>query len=165
MAVCGNGAVEPGETCDDGNTISGDSLGQPDLCPSNCVILACAPSGTMRAVDVRYSSPVSLIGMTVFLDYPDGVVQIPSTGSDPTVAGRYTNKSPGLASFVDRDYGLRASINGGSAWPTTRMFTVTFDDCQGASPPVAVNFRCNVLEATNTSFGSVPGVTCSVTVP
>ncbi len=32
---CGNGAVEPGESCDDGNTINGDG------CDNNCTVTAC----------------------------------------------------------------------------------------------------------------------------
>lgn len=159
VAVCGNGDVEAGETCDDGNTMNGDS------CPDDCVIVACAAAGTLRQVDVRYQSPVNLIGMTVFLEYPDGVVQIPGTGTDATVGARVINRSPGLPSFVDRDYGLRASINGSSAWPTTRMMTVNFDNCQGVPPPLAGDFNCTVLEATNTAFENVPGVTCSVELP
>src|SRR5262249_18055521 len=34
---CGNGIVDPGETCDDGNTLDGDN------CPSSCVIQTCSP--------------------------------------------------------------------------------------------------------------------------
>src|SRR5262249_36369819 len=32
---CGNGFLDPGETCDDGNTVDGDA------CPANCVIQSC----------------------------------------------------------------------------------------------------------------------------
>jgi cysteine-rich repeat protein len=157
--VCGNGSVEPGETCDDGNT-TGD-----DTCPPDCVIVACAIDGTTRLADVRYTSAVSLIGMTVFVEYPDGVVQIPGTGTDASVGARAINRSPGLATFVDRDYGLRASINGSNAWTPNRMFTINFDNCQGVPPPVVGDFTCTVAKATNTSFVEITGVTCAVTLP
>jgi cysteine-rich repeat protein len=159
MAVCGNGDVEPGESCDDGNTMNGDS------CPSDCVVLACVPDGTMRLANVNYQSPVSLISITVFVEYPDGVLQIPGTGTDASVGQRVINRSPGLASFVDFNYALRGSISGASAFPTTRAFSINFDNCQAASPPAAGNFTCTVLEAVNTNFANVAGVTCSVALP
>jgi hypothetical protein len=151
--------IEPGETCDDGN------LKSLDTCPPNCVIDSCVPSGTMRLTNVNYASPVPLLSITVFVEYPDGIVQIPGTGTDATVGARIVNRSPGLGSFVDFNHALRGSISGSQAFPTTRAFSISFDNCQGAAPPTAGDFSCTVLEAVNLQFNNVSGVTCSVALP
>lgn len=159
-AVCGNNATEPGETCDDGNTLDGDA------CPSDCIIIGCATSGGMTVVDVNFQSAVSLLSVTVFLEYPDGTVQIPGTGTDASVGVRVINRPAGfLPTFVDRDYGLRGTLSGSRAFPSTRIFTVNFDDCQGAAEATPQEFNCTVLEAANLQFQNVTGVTCSVTLP
>ncbi len=41
--VCGNGIIEPGETCDDGNTVSGDT------CSATCQFEGCPMTGTWDA--------------------------------------------------------------------------------------------------------------------
>src|SRR5437016_4864562 len=45
-AVCGDGVIELGETCDDGNTMDGDN------CPATCVINTCLFSTSILNVDV-----------------------------------------------------------------------------------------------------------------
>src|SRR5258708_6227129 len=45
-AVCGDGCIEAGETCDDGNTM--DDFDPPhDPCPANCIIHACQITTSM----------------------------------------------------------------------------------------------------------------------
>jgi cysteine-rich repeat protein len=159
-AVCGNGMTEAGETCDDGNTIDGDA------CPSDCVIIGCAIAGTMTAVDVHFQSAVSLLSITVFVEYPDGTIQIPGTGTDASVGARVVNRPAGfLPTFVDRDYGLRGTLSGSRAFPSTRIFTVNFDDCVDAVEPTPQDFTCTVIEAADLQFQNVAGATCSVTLP
>ncbi len=77
-AVCGNGRIEVGETCDDGNTKDGDS------CPSNCRIEPCIEtSGTRRfAVFLEGRAETDVQGVTVFVRYPESKISIPSGGSD-----------------------------------------------------------------------------------
>src|SRR5262245_744119 len=83
-ARCGNGRVDPGETCDDGNTKDGD------YCPSNCRIEKCKPTSTRFAVSVELSFPVNVAvgGVVVFIDYPEGAVSLPGAAAEPSVAGR-----------------------------------------------------------------------------
>ena len=161
-APCGNNVVEPGETCDDGNTLNGDA------CPSDCRIQVCAPAGTMQTVAVSFSPPegVNVGSLTVLLQYPDGTVQIPGSGGDASVGARITNKPSGfLVDGFDLDYALRIAVAGSRALSVGQIFRVSFDRCNGSQAPVVTDFACSVEEAFDTSFSSVSGVTCSVAFP
>ncbi|HVM96123.1 MAG TPA: hypothetical protein VMT89_07025 [Candidatus Acidoferrales bacterium] len=164
-AGCGNGIVEfnLGETCDDGNTVDGDS------CPANCRIATCTASGSTVDVDVSFSPPsgVDLDGLTVFLRYPDGTVRIPGSANDPAVQDRVVNlPDNSFTTLNDLDYGLRAAILSPdqSAFTPGLLFTVNFDACQGANRPSASAFRCIVENAADTNAATVEGATCSVAV-
>jgi cysteine-rich repeat protein len=160
MDECGNGIEEEGESCDDGNTMDGDE------CPADCVVSACVPAGTTRAVDVNFQSPESLLSITLVLQYADGTVQIPGAGTDATVGARVVNRPPGfLATFVDFDFALRGTLSGSRAFASMRIFTVNFDECQDAPDVAAADFSCTVLEAANLSFQNIAGVTCSASLP
>jgi cysteine-rich repeat protein len=163
--LCGNGTVDfdCGETCDDGNTLEGDR------CPANCRIAPCTASGAQITAHVDFAPPagVDLAGLTVFLRYPDGVVKIPGTASDPQVQNRITDLPDGTFSTPnDLDYALRLAIftPDSSAIPIGRLFSVQFDGCQGAAPPSAADFSCRVEQAADTNSNTVSGVTCTVTL-
>jgi len=161
-AVCGNGTVEAGESCDDGNTLDGDA------CPSDCKIQICAPDATVRTITVDFAVPAgSNVGsLTVFVQYPDGTVQIPGSKGDASVSARITNKPGGfLVDGFDFDYALRVAIAGSRALTPGQIFRVNFDHCQSAPEPTVDEFACAVQEAFNTSFQPVNGVTCSVSFP
>lgn len=86
-AVCGNGALEPGEPCDDGNQISGDG------CGATCQLEALAGSTCATAI------PVSL-----------GLGTITKSG---TTAGGGVHSSQGCSSKgPDRIYAVTANANG-----------------------------------------------------
>ena len=159
-AVCGNGAVEPGETCDDGNTLDGDS------CPSNCRIELCtAVPSTARAFTVNFTHPagVDVAGITVLVDYPEGRVSIPGSGADNSVKTSITNLPTGaLGTPNDLDYAVREVVASFSPIPAGRLFTLTLQDCQGATPPAASEFGCRVEDAADQFGLSVDGVTCTV---
>jgi cysteine-rich repeat protein len=158
-AVCGNGMIEPPETCDDGNTMTNDA------CPPDCDIQVCTAAGTTVTAQVNFAVPAgsNVASLTVLIEYPDGAVQIPGTGADPSVGMRITNRPGGrLVDGVDLDYALRVGVAGTAAIPAGQLFRVNFDACMDASPPTAGQFTCTVLSAFNTSFQSVTGVTCSV---
>jgi cysteine-rich repeat protein len=162
MAVCGDGVIASGETCDDGNTSNGDA------CPSDCTITVCTPDGSTRQVSVSFTVPAgSNVGsMTVRLQYPDGVVQIPGSGGDASVGARVTNRPNGfLVDVVDLNYALRVAIAGSRALTVGQLFRVNFDNCVGAPPPALSAFECVVEDAFNTAFAAVNGVTCSVAFP
>jgi len=161
-AVCGDGVIEAGETCDDGNTQNGDA------CPPDCRIVVCSPDGTTTVAAVSFTPPTgtSVGSLTVFVEYPDGVVQIPGSGGDASVGSRITDKPSGfLVDGFDYDYAVRVALAGSRALIPGQLFRVNFDHCQGAGPPDVADFHCTVEEAFNTSFQPVSGVTCSVSLP
>jgi cysteine-rich repeat protein len=163
--ACGNCTVDPGETCDDGNTVDGDS------CPHNCVIESCTlDQSSTRTFSVDFTPPagVQLAGITVLLDYPEGQVAIPGGGNDAQVLASISHLPFGRASSPnDLDYALIEAVVGSSALTPGRLFTVTFDDCQGATVPTAADFTCTVTDAADTGANVVDPTTvgCTVTSP
>jgi len=162
-AVCGNNQVEPGETCDDGNTMTGDA------CPPTCIINNCGSAGSTTPVNVHVQTPQNLRSIQLLLDYPDGTVFITGTGSDANVQMRVTNRPVGFTpTIVDLNYALFAALSSGSFQLTNnqRIFVVNFDRCAGAPLVTPANFTCTVQEAINTSSADITNnVTCSVVVP
>ena len=162
-AVCGNGIVESGETCDDGNTVTNPPS---DTCPADCTIITCTPGGTTK-VSVSFTPPAgkNVASITVLLEYPDGTVQIPGTADDDSVKDSVSNTPSGtLVGRFDYDYALTVGIAGTRAITVGQLFQVTFDLCQAATAPVAADFKCTVTQASGTNFQPVNGVTCAVTV-
>ena len=165
-AGCGDGVVDfnGGETCDDGNTADGDA------CPANCRIASCIAAGTMRTADVSLTSRpgVDIAGVSLFVRYPDGIVRIPGAANDQQVQDRLSNlPDNGFSTPNDLDYGLRMvliSIDQ-SPFPAGRLFSIAFDDCLGAKPPTAGDFRCTVESAADVDLNSISGVTCTVALP
>jgi cysteine-rich repeat protein len=169
--VCGDGIVNlaGGETCDDGNTLDGDS------CPSTCRIEPCAgPSQGRVAVQAKIAgmpSNLAVAGLTLLLDYPEGRISLPGSSDDPTVIERVTSPAGFSVTPNDLDYALRAvlvdpllnGISGGTA------LSADFDICAGEAVPVARNFTCTVVDATGvddqgTLFNVTGQVTCTVVV-
>jgi len=161
-AVCGNGRIEVGETCDDGNTKDGDS------CPSNCRIEPCAETtGTRRfAVFLDGRAETEVQGVTVFVRYPEGKISIPSGGSDDPVRTSIADTPPDLLQVPnDLDYGLREVMVGTKPFHPGRLFTIQFRDCQGATAPAASELHCTVEDAADSSGGPVRDLSCSVRSP
>jgi cysteine-rich repeat protein len=165
--VCGNGRIEVGETCDDGNTDTGDD------CPPSCRIESCTPSGTRFAMSVNLARPgdVQIGGVVVFLDYPDGRVGIPGKLGETSVRGRISNIPGGFSGTPsDLDYALREAVGAssqGTALTVTRIFSVSFDLCVGATAPTPADFACTVEAASSPGGADLPlnGITCAATVP
>ena len=167
-AGCGNGRVDfnLGETCDDGNTLDGDS------CPYNCRIATCTGAGTTLTVDVSFTPPdgVDVISLLIFLRYPDGVVKIPGMNSDPQVQDRILNTPDGAFTTPnDLDYAVRLAIFAADVPPAPfapgLLFSVEFDNCRDATPPSVSDFRCTVEGAAGIDTLPVAGVTCAVSIP
>jgi len=157
---CGNGIIETGETCDDGNTKDGDS------CPSNCVVQSCTATASTRTFTVSFAGGANVAAVQVLLDYPEGKIVIPGSGNDNNVLGSISNTPPGaLLVSNDLDYALIQSVTSLSGLTAGPIFRVTFDDCQGATPPTPADFACTVTQASDTSFNDLTGVTCSVSAP
>lgn len=162
-AVCGNGVVEPGETCDDGNTVTNPPS---DRCPGDCTVLTCSPSSERFEVAVQLTAPRSVASIAVTIVYPDGTLQLPGTATDNSVGARLLNRPSGfLADWFDFDYAVRVALVGTRALSSNLLFRIQFDVCRGATAPPRSALSCTVTEANDTNFQPVPGTTCSVVVP
>jgi cysteine-rich repeat protein len=165
--VCGNGIIEPGETCDDGNTMDGDN------CPADCVIHDCQFTQTTLDVDTIMQLPdgVTPGALQIFLRYPDGVVGLPGHG--PDALNLLTNLPDDAFTTTpnDVDYGLILVVLGPGGLtlgtsPAGLLATTTFTLCAGATAPPASAFHCTVDNATTVDNTDVtPNSSCSVTLP
>jgi cysteine-rich repeat protein len=152
---CGNGVPEPGlgETCDDGNTVSGDA------CPANCFIASCVPSGSGPHVSVHYSASGTIAGLGVVLDYPEGEV---GGGVITLGAGSFGDMNPDLGYEIVDEIAT-------SGTPLANPFmTIAFGHgCQGAPAATAGDFTCTITDASNNLGNPVDpnSVTCTITIP
>lgn len=163
VGLCGDGVIQVGETCDDGNTRNDDGTGPADFCPADCSIAACTAAGT-RNVTVNFNASSSVVGMTVVLTYDDAKVRIPGQFADAAVQARLSSASfsftPNDLNYALRNVLLDPTFAGVGSGPA---FTVRFDTCAAAAAPTAADFSCVVAEATNANLQPV-NATCSVTV-
>jgi len=161
--VCGNSIVDVGEACDDGNTVDGDD------CPADCTIDACTPvSGSVRGATVNWNAPVSVGSLTVLVDYPEGKVSIPGSGGSVPAGILFGFPSGTSPQANDLEYALREVVVKATAITPRpgQLFKINFEDCSGATPPVAGDFTCTVTSAfAPDGITPVSGATCTVTVP
>lgn len=159
---CGNGLIVGDETCDDGNTSDNDA------CPSDCKIDPCTPEvATDVPVSVTVGGNNDIGAVTVLVDYPEGKVNLPGSGGaipDGILTDYPEGATPGPNDF---DHALRNFVLGQLGSPLSGLlFKIHFESCDGASAPVAGDFTCTVIDASDTSGTPIPsGVTCAVTVP
>jgi hypothetical protein len=152
-SVCGNGFLEPGETCDN--------------CAPDCQILTCTDSGLDAMFEIHLSIPLGdqATSVTTLVGYQSDAVSIPGTGLVASVQQRITMRPPGTSTFGnDLDYALRVvqTNNGGLEG---KLYALTFDRCQQSpTPPTAVDFGCTV-EGCSGPFGLINGCTCTVVAP
>jgi cysteine-rich repeat protein len=157
LPACGNSNVSGDETCDDGNTSDFDN------CPSDCIIDSCSNPGGSYVVSVNFAGSEDVAGITVFVDYPEGSVILPGSGSD---ASALVTNLPGTAgaSANDYDHAVQVAVADFAAFPSGLLFNLDFQSCDGAMP-AAGEFTCTVLSAGDANLQPVSGVTCSVSVP
>lgn len=148
---CGDRVVDAGETCDDGNVLDGDG------CPSSCHVASCTPAVPSVATSVTYTAPagITIAGLVVFVDYPEGMVTRPKI-------------TPGFGvSIVSNDlgYGFTVAPIKLSGLPQPFM-RATYDSCVAAPAATAGDFKCRVTDASDADGNVVPAdqVTCAVTV-
>jgi hypothetical protein len=172
-ANCGNGVIDEGETCDDGNTVEDEQATgtQVDRCPSNCRIASCLGAQTTLDVDIDLCVPqgAEVGGVTLLLRYPDGVVGVPGSGNSDLVLSRMIDvpEDPFVSLTAnDLDYALRAVAFSVDLLPIPagRLVTVRFDRCPQAAAPAVEDFRCVVKDAASPSGALIDGVTCSVRI-
>jgi cysteine-rich repeat protein len=167
-ANCGNGSVEAsqGETCDDGNR----SEGPGDTCPANCRILTCPQSGQTLTVDVVFdTTPADLLvaGMTLFIRYPDGSVDVPGANNDPPVQAAVTSEVFSITPN-DQNFALTAVLIDPFFLGVTEgtAIRVDFNICAGMTAPPLGAFNCRVTDATDVNLDSVTDqVTCHLVLP
>lgn len=164
--LCGNGKIDAGETCDDGNQVEGDA------CPSNCNIVSCSDGGDVTAtVNVAAPAGIDLTAVQVLVGYPDDKIRIPGSANQAQVLNRVIVTDPVAAlSANDLNYAIRLLVNtdGSTAIAgAPALLTVDFDTCTGAPAVTDGDFAC-VVQATS-AFGPVAdavyATTCSVDVP
>jgi hypothetical protein len=152
-SVCGNGILEPGETC--------------DSCATDCQVLPCSDSGADAMFEIHLSVPFGeqATSVTSLVGYKSNVVSIPGSGLVASVQQRITMRPPGTSTFGnDLDYALRVvqTNNGGL---DGKIYALTFDRCQQSpTPPTEADFACSV-EGCSGAFGLISGCTCAVVAP
>ncbi len=157
---CGNCNVDPGETCDDGNTANGDA------CPASCVIESCTvDTTTHQGVSLQLTTPpaVTVGGLTLLLDYPEGQVRQPTT-----TPGSGVLDTPNDLTYALKDALIDSTlVDGIPANGAGPMLQVMFDGCQGQALPAATDYQCTILDAADESGNSIDPATlgCAVTVP
>jgi cysteine-rich repeat protein len=170
---CGNGTLNAGETCDDGNNLDNDT------CPADCFIASCTPdTGSARVVTVAFDAPagVNVAGLTLFLNYPEQKVFLPPAGPNvslgsPSLVRLYPTSQVTLLAAdlgtagVDSGYAVRALMGSLNPVPHGPIFQLTFQDCLGAAVPLPGEFNCTVLSATDPGSNPLANVTCYATLP
>jgi cysteine-rich repeat protein len=147
----------PGDTCDDGNLLD------EDFCPADCRVDECTPTTTETVVTLDLNTP-DVAALTVFLDYPEGRVNLRGVGGD-IPSGTITGPGTATTQGNDFEHALRLVAFDVFNFGTTRLATIRFQGCAGIAPPGPEDFTCRFEgNATDESFNPVPGVTCSVNV-
>ncbi len=150
-AVCGNGFLEPGETCAN--------------CAADCVISPCTAVAPTPSFQIQFTAPLgtSPTSVTVLLGYRSSRVSIPGSGNATTVRQRVTYPAPPPFPQEPNDlnYALRLVVGRSAGIQNGLFATVRFDRCSGAPAPTSADFGCTV-EACAGSGGPIAGCTCTV---
>ena len=191
---CGNGIIDPGEDCDDGNTVDTDACvackaavcgdgfvhagvelcgdAPADACttpdPSTCAqnLQPCGDSGGRQSVKVRFATTKTVTGLQIALDYPETKVGVPGFANEASVEGRISNVPAPFFGVNDRDYEVEVSANSIDPIPVGDFFTVELDTCIGAGAASLAEFGCVVRQASDDQNQLITGqVTCSVVAP
>ncbi len=158
--ACGNGAIDAGETCDDGNLAEENGFDDLDTCPADCSIATCTPSGGGTAT-VSIASPMGelIAGAVVVVYYDDAVVELPGSGGGVSGVTGLSGFSvtPNDANYALRNVIFDISLTGLASGD---VFSFDYDEC--GAPATAGDFSCFVADASDTGFLPVDGVTCTV---
>jgi cysteine-rich repeat protein len=151
-ASCGNGLLQPGETC--------------ASCPQDCQVAACAPSGTTFTFNLALAGSRQPTDTAVRLAYRSGVISIPGSGSDVTVRQRVRFAPPPPTTFLVDDLNYAVDISsvrpGGLPTAPAPFATARFDGCTGAPTPTVDDLSCVVVRCTDAT-GAIAGCACVVT--
>jgi hypothetical protein len=116
-------------------------------------------------VSLQLTTPagVTVGGLTLLLDYPEGQVRLPMTTPGANVIDTPNDLTYALKDALI-DETLSAGIPADGAGP---MLQVMFDGCQGQSLPAANAYACTILDAADENGTSLDLATlgCAVTIP
>lgn len=153
-AECGNGFLEPGETCAN--------------CAADCVVSACTPSASMASFAVHFTGVTGTIPTTVtaLIGYQSDLVSLPGSSNDLSVRQRITYPAPPPFPQAPNDlnYALRLVVGRTAGIASGLFATLKFDQCQGGAVPAPTDFACTV-EACAGAGGAIEGCTCTVVLP
>ena len=156
--ICGNENVTAPETCDDGNTQVDDN------CPEDCQIGACTPTAeAVQTITIIASRP-DLTSIRFLLDYPDGQVAL-AGGPGPDLPPGTITDTPIQPTPFDLEHAVRVVVAADFTFDTTTIAKVNFLGCTGQPAPSASDYRCIVIDASDSGFNNVTGVTCAVSIP
>jgi hypothetical protein len=150
--TCGNGLLEPAETC--------------ETCPTDCRTIECAPGPRyIVTVELAPQAGIGKIGAAgVLLAYRPTVLTLPGDAGEPAVSARVTARTPGTQLWVfDLGYGVRIGASNANALQPGPQFDVAFAGCAGAPPPAPVDLSCRV-ESCAFGGGRLRNCTCAATV-
>jgi hypothetical protein len=111
------------------------------------------------------------------MNYPEQKVFMPAAGPQTTIgAANFTPVFPqsevltraadlAPAGSTGSGHAVRGVMVDDAAVPDGPIFTLTFQDCEGAPPPLPGEFNCQILDASDPGQNAVDGVTCSVAFP
>lgn len=153
-ATCGNGFLEPSETC--------------ASCAQDCAISPCTAVAPTPSFTVLLSYPFGTQPTTVtaLVGYRSNLVSIPGSGSATSVRQRVTYPAPppNPQTPNDLDYAVRLVIGRSAGLSEGLLATVRYDRCQGAPAPTTQDFGCTI-EALAGVGGNIDGGTCTISVP
>ena len=153
-AVCGNGFLEPGETC------AG--------CPPDCVVGQCTATATTATFQITFQGALGTtpITATTLVGYRGDHVSLPGTGTAVSVRQRVTFPPPlpNTIAINDLDYAVRVVVGRTAGLSGGLLYSIKFDTCQGAPAVTAADFACT-MEACAGPGGAINGCTCNVTAP
>ena len=158
---CGNGVKTAGEDCDDGNTFSCDTC--PKDCKTSAAPVACTAVAGTHSQHVHLAAPPGAVlsGGVFCIDYPAGVVALPSTGLQ--AGSRVSGMSGVLLNDFNNAVQLSFAVNPGQQiWDPI----INFDLCTGQTAPPPTAFVCVTKSAS--SMGQTldtAAVECSPVTP
>jgi len=120
-AVCGNGLIESGETCED--------------CPDDCIVdRPCETTSKSRiaTVDLVQAERTYPLGFAIRIAYRNDKLSIPGSAFDSSVVARVaTSKESSHVVARDVGHSLRLVITDPQGLNDSSL-TITFDTCKGA---------------------------------
>lgn len=132
QAVCGDGLVSGGETC--------------ETCATDCKPRLCKPAGRYKfAIDLQSHPAWEPTAATIHLSYRTDKLSLPGTASDRSVVERvgFGDSGSGINAIFDVDHSLRV-VRAESKPIPKPMAVIEFDGCDGAPPPTSEDLDCVV---------------------